>query len=260
MKKLGAKYIAVVSVFLAVASPLSSCSAVVSDNTRRYDYVDTAELSVTISNSHRYSQRDGYELELVSDTVTIEGRPALSEEINAATEAWMTEGQKLCDKLRAHLEANYESDRYYSVGCYVTHSSDGLLSVVGKVSYTEAGETNSYVFESGVWELGAERAVTVSELLTIGSIDYENWLTENFYPVIQRLSAYFPQEISDAAGAFSEVVDYYLEPGAAIFYLKYADMRLPMGYATARLSFSDNPHMFRYRVSSAEAAELSEAL
>lgn len=248
MKKIGVLCMACVSVFLTVAPMLSSCADDISEQGDRYVYVDTSELSVGVSSSRRYSQRAGYELEIVRETVSFEEDPEFAEKLNDLTEKWISEGELLCDKLRGRLEAAHGSTGSFSVGCYVTYNSSGVVSLVGRISCTEFGETNFYVFESSVWDIGAKRVISASDILSISSTDYENWLTLSFYPIVSKLSAYFPQKIVDASGVFSEVVDYYLEPGKAKFYFKYEDIDFSVGYASVELDFSENPHMFRYRI------------
>jgi hypothetical protein len=226
---------------------LSSCAAT---NGEEIEYKKTdTETEVSFGEAESTSERNGYMLSMRRLNVAINGKSALSEEINGVLNEWLSTAAAHCDRLCEVLSANYDTERTFRAGCFVEYSDNGLLSLSLRVEYTESGERFSYIISGKTWDIGEGRELTATELLRFSNYDFENYLTMMIYPRIAEYPDCYPAELKSAAGTYSNHVGWVLNEGGCTFFIKLYDMEYYGGYHSFDVSFAANPSLFYYAFS-----------
>lgn len=247
MKKIKEKNILnlIVLVLMLSILLLSACKAE-SPNDRKYSYIPLNNMVVAVGKANGVSDRDNYELSYTRMSITIPKNEKLAAEINQALTDWLGNALTICDELWLKMNAEYENDRYFKVGCYATFNDNGLFSAVCRLDYSEYGDDHSYILNSAVWIVETDEKLGSEQILNMSTIDFRNWLSINFSPCITEYTDKYPNFLTESSENYIEYIDFALNDDGATFYLSYDGMYYPSDYLEVNLSFSENPSLFAY--------------
>ena len=245
MKNKLVRTLSVITCILFIASGLTSCESD-KEPPPAYAYTETdRDITITFGKTESVNNREGYDLTVTRLSVAVDGKPDLSQEINTLLDEWLRNGLNQSDRLWDTLSA-YDNERTFSLSNFVSFNSNGILSLVCRLEYREYGELFSYVLDSCTWDLGRGDAISVTEMLPMNMVDYENFLTMNFEPLISAAPERFPASLVEAAGKYSEHIEYYVTKKGVTLYIHYKHMDYQKSYLEHTLEFKSNPGMFGY--------------
>ena len=211
------------------------------------NYVDMqTDIAVSYGSAESYLERDGYGFTVSRLSVTVDGKKAFTDIINAELEEWLQYGIETCDTVITE-EAN--GDRVYRLVSSVTYSGNGLLSLRCSVDYSEYGETVSRTLKSAVWDVGREERVTARMMLKMSDADYENLLTMNLSPIVSERPDAYPKYLVNGAGKYSLYTDYYINDNGLSLYTLNNNIKYSIEGISFRISFKQLSELFNYDIS-----------
>ena len=242
------KKIAEILVFvLLISSLFSSCKKNPTDEAPE-EYIHTADINATLLESDYMIEKGLYDIYLTDIVVTVPAKKDLSQIINGELTEWEQYAIDQIEVIRDQLEKSGSSVNVFELKKAATYNENGILSIACFIEYSEHGESYNITVKSGVWDLGTEKKIPVLQMLKMSKSDYENYLTINLDHSLNIYPEQLPHELKNAAGKYSEYIDYYIDNDAACFYITCENIDYRIHYMEFKLGFTDDPHCFNYKI------------